>query len=367
MPIPEPNAPIFEHEVGGGRLTLVGLPFAGAGLVVAVGPRFLESNDSLALLHLPFGIFFLLFGIAIAFARYRVRIDSGRASIQRQWRLFVAVRTQRESLHGLQNVQVSHEIRKTKSANDSNYPVRLTFAERKSITIARPRSFAESRELGRRLAAFLKIDLFDASQRNEATLKADELDLKLQQRIRASHTKPSFPQPPANPRSKIKFDGTSLKVEIPPPGSNAQLTTAAISILAFVGIGISVVIKPILSNGETLPASLLGFTIAFLLLLGGIALTLLRKMFLLRQSILADASIVSYSHGWLFQKTTTIPSDQIDDILLARAKSHRHEATSQSGRVILIQANGRNIQIATHQSQREDEYILALLRAVVAT
>ncbi|MBK1880270.1 hypothetical protein [Pelagicoccus mobilis] len=367
MPLPESQDHLFEHKVGGGALALFGLPFAIAGLAVMFGPLFSSTSDAPLYFHLPFGSVFFLVGSAFIFGRYRISVDKRQGEVTRQWSLLIPVKTKTQSLDGENGVRITHEIRKSKNSSYSVYPVSLQLTGDDDIEFESSRSLQKARRLGEELAKFLQTSLTDASQGSTSTRQADELDLNLKQRLQSGRIEADIPPPPNRLLSKIEFDGDRLKVEIPPPGFNLGMLFGIVPVIGFMGFAFFVVLRPILRDGTQLPLPVILFMLFFFSIPGSIVLGILGRMFLFRQTLLADSSIVSHSRGWLFHRNTSLPCDKVEEILLGRSGNGRAKLSGRSGQAILIQTDDRSIRVTNHLPPRELDYLLSLLRAVIAS
>jgi len=332
-----------------------------------IGPLFSQSNDLPPYFHIPFGSVFFLVGSAFIFGRYRIQVDKNEAQITQQWSLLFPLRTKKQALRGIKEIRITHELRKSKNSTYSVYPVALSFEGQEAISFESPRSPHKSRKLGEQLAKFLQIPLTDASQGSVSTRQHNELDLNLKQRLQSGSLRADIPQPPDRLKSRIDFDGTRLKVEIPPAGPQLPLLIGLIPILGFMGFAGFIVSGPILQDQNELPLPVLLFMIVFFSIPGSIALGLIGRMFFFRQTLLADSSVVSHSRGWLFRRLTTIPAEQVEEILLGRPGKSLPTPLALKGQSLLIQSDAKSITVSNHLPHQEADYILSLLRAVIAS
>lgn len=367
MPLPEPDSNTLEHKVGGGVIALAGLPFALAGLAIMILPPFSDSNDAPLVFTISFGAVFFLVGSSLIFGRYAIQINKATLELTQTWSLFAPLKTKSYSIRGAQGITVSHETRRSKNSSYSIYPVRLKFADGETVDFENPRSPNKSRQLAERLAKFLSLPLTDTSLGTPTTRQPDELDLNLKQRLKSGNLETRIPEPPAKLVATIDYDGSRLKVEIPPPGPQPALLLGLLANLLFIGFTAFLVVGPMFERFDSVPLPFQIFLVLFFSIPGGVSLSLLGRMFFFRQSLLADSAIVSHSRGWLFRKVTTLPTDQVEEIILGHVGRNQNKALFGKTGTLLIQSDEKSIQVTSHLPPEEANYLLALLRAVIAS
>ncbi len=375
MPLPQPQGDLLEHKIGGGCASLFGLPFflAGIGVIVLTFvPREIRGGDEIPIFFgIPFGGIFAFVGSMFLFGRAGVVIDKSSGSVTKWWGLLVPMKSTTYKISQFEKVALSKEIRRSKNSSYTVYPVKLV-GSADEVDISAERDFNKGRSDAEKLAKFLNLPIHDSSEGSERIRETEELDQTVKERFESGAISNEVPETPANLKSKIEYDGATLRVDSPPIGFH-PVFLIPIVIVAFFEIFVLVgFVLPILRNmdngsGAWIPLAFASvFCIFPILFLVG---TILPRM-LSKESITVDRHQLSVTKSWLLRKTQTIPTDQLEELHIGKSQPGQKNNVAQfllKKLPIIARSDDQTITFASGLPVEEKEYILALSKAVIVS
>lgn len=271
---------IIEYRGGGGFLSLFGLPFLLAGLVIMQSPLDIiqvEDDSTPWYFSVPFGFVFAAAGFAMVFGRNGTTIDLRKRQILQWWGLLVPFKRNTHSLDLFNTVRLSKESGDSDSSD--TYPIYLEG----SITGNRLRinastDYQTAKYSAEELSRFLNFTMDDDTSAVRIIRKPGELNESLQKRMRKNRqVSHSLPRKPFEMHSKIKQTGEGYTIEIPWTNQKKSGLAHLIINLVVAGIVTYCFLLPILSL--PMPDLIHYIFIGFILLcfiLGPIISTLLK-------------------------------------------------------------------------------------------
>ena len=217
------DAGTLEIRSGGGCLSLFGMPFLLAGLIIMLIPLgvipFEEQPEGplVSALIVLFGSVFAAVGAVLVFGRGGIILDRGRGRIVRWWGLLVPMRRVEHRLDAIRQVEMDFSSGDKDSAD--TWPIRLAGeGVPKPITVAQPTAFSEARRVAEELARFLQKPLVDSSTGERVTRDPGHLDESWRDRVRRTQeaAAPMPPQPPGM-RTRIERTAEGYVFHIPGP------------------------------------------------------------------------------------------------------------------------------------------------------
>jgi hypothetical protein len=228
---------------GGGCLSLFGLPFLAAGILVTlIGARVVPVQNARQVspsawpLILLMGLVFVAVGGGLVLGRRWTSLDAGRGVIRKQWGLLVPLRGEEYPLHDYEAVLLRFDAGDSDTAD--RYPVLLRArAGGADLPLSSTTQYGESRGQAAAVAKLLAFPLVDASTHHESVTRADRVDATLQDRLRTGDDRHEEAIRPLRMQSQVRESGRAVEIVIPGPGFRRRtLISFAISIglLAYV-------------------------------------------------------------------------------------------------------------------------------------
>ena len=125
-------------------------------------------------------------------------------------------------------------------------------------------------------AKFLSLPIHDETSGSTRIRGVDLLDGSIKEKFKKGLETNEIPNPPAVLKSRINYDGSSLQIEIPPPGFNMGFLVVAVFICVFELIFLTAFAIPFLTQTDV-PGVFLIFAAIF-----GLIFLVLPKWFLIR-------------------------------------------------------------------------------------
>jgi len=340
---PDPLSQL-ECRQGGGCLSLFGLPFLLIGLFTAMVPFFQSDAGGGTFAAIPIGLIFACVGAIFVFGRSGTVIDKTERKVKKWWGLLVPFHCKEYDISGFNAVEVSHEVRRSNNSSRSFYPVRMT-GPGGTVEISESTNYEESRRDAEEVAKFLDMDMADSSSGERLVRKAGTLDESIRDRVRRGVEKVELPEPPADMKTNVSLEGDTAVFEIPPSGFNAMhfvMMAVGVFIPLFVYF---VFLRSMLSSASAPPGVnlLIGGIICFFFIIlpflglagGAISDALSRT----RIEASPEALKVT-RRGLLFSRTTTIPSSELEEIVVGAPGSYDDSLTARSDKVTISFGDG---------------------------
>jgi len=326
---------VFECRSGGGCAALLGLALVLAGalplsLSLAVLLRLMGGDPVKAVVMLLYGAAIMVIGLFAMLWRQGTLIDRRRGAVRKWWGLLVPLGGSTRPLAAFDGVRVARErtrITRSSARTRLAYVVSLTAERGDSLTVEEMGSKEEARVLARELAEFTGLEL------------ADKLDLPgpLRDRAGEAGARPEIGEPPADARCRIRQEGHSLVIDIPPVGFRLRH-------VAFMAVGLLVpLVFCLLLRGyfwdeedELLPYLLafaglvfVGFPVAFT---WGSAVSSARRSVVVRVS---PRELRVTSHGLVRSQVAAIVCGELESLDVV-AGSRAEASASRSGQQALL-------------------------------
>jgi hypothetical protein len=243
----------LEIRSGGGCIAIFGLPFLLAGLFVMQVPLGLtpvqESPGTLpSIFVILFGTIFAAVGAALVFGRTGIILDRSTGSIIQWYGLLVPMKRKEHLLDSVAQVEMNFFSGDSDSA--PTWPVTLSGnAIAKPISVLRPTSFAEARQLAEELARFLRKPLVDSSTGERIIRDYEYLDESYRDRIKRTGEANGFlPPEPSTMRSRVERTGDGLILHIPLNTKSVINYIPVFAPLVFAGIAAMFFLPSILTH-----------------------------------------------------------------------------------------------------------------------
>lgn len=212
----------LEMTGGGGCLSLFGVPFLLAGLLIMQIPLGLipvesEGEPWMRFFFPVFGGIFAAVGTALVFGRYGMILDRTRGRVVQWWGLLVPMKRREHLMDAIGQVNLDFSSGDGDSAD--TWPVTLSGGILpKPILVTQPSEFAEARRFAEELSRFLNKPLVDSSTGERVTRDPDHLNESYPDRIRRTKeaSAPLPPQPPVM-RARVEHAVNDLVFHIPGP------------------------------------------------------------------------------------------------------------------------------------------------------
>jgi len=314
---------ILETRSGGGCMMLFGLPFLLAGLfVITAALRLIPIEGDLPwYFGVPFGSIFVLAGAGLMLGRSGMIIDRRQKTIVQWWGLLVSMKRTEHPLDPYSRVTLGRESRGSGKSRTIVFPVKLEAAgEVEAIEIRAPLIYEEGRKVAEQLAKFLNRPLVDTSSGQAVPREPDQLDESLRERMRRTHEKAEWAEPPYGSKIQVHDEADGKMFELPPPGVGLPNFLQAGMALIFVGCVGFFFLRPLLllPMPPLLRYIFLGFIGLFFILvpiLSG-ARGLLGPKGKKVRVLVSRTSLRVEERGLLRTKTSEIPMDQLEELVL---------------------------------------------------
>lgn len=379
MPLPESNPDIWHRQKGGGCGSLFGLPFfvVGVGIIVLTFmPAESGGGDELPFYFgIPFGSIFAAVGGSLLFGRMEMRIDRKSGKATRNWKLISkSVYAQTREVAEFDNISLCSEIRRSKNSSYTVYPVRLAGSGVKSFDLSQSRDENEARKEAEEIAKFLSLSIHDETSGTLRIREADLLDESIRDKFEKGLESNEIPNPPAQLKSRIHYDGSSLQVEIPPPGFNAGFLIVFVVISLFELIFLTTIALPFLSETDPSGLFLIFASIFGLMFLGLPTLFLVGLVghtFIATQSVSVSNAALKVSKGWPVRKAKSIPADEIEEFILGAKKPGTQGSKSVTNfgasKEILAISDTDQLSFGAGLPPDEVEYVYALAKGILVS
>ena len=379
MPLPDSNPNVWRHQAGGGAVSLFGLPFffVGVGVIVLTFiPQEVRGGDHLPLYFgIPFGAIFAAVGGAILFGRMELIIDRASGTVIKNWKLLSKnLYEQRRELKEFSRIRLNSEIRRSKNSSYTVYPVRLEGDGTDPFSISEGRAKNKARSQAESLATFLSFPIHDELSGSVRVRDSVTLDQSIREKFQSGSETNPIPYPPARMKSRVDYDGNSLQVQVPPPGFNAGFLVAFVAIAFFELIFIFSFAIPFFSNFEADSPALIFIIIFGFFFLGIptlILLALLGNTFLAAQSVSVSNQTLSVAKGWPLRKTATLPSNQIEEFVIASKSKTQGKRKSiitiGAGQEIQAVSDEATLSFGAGLSDEELAYLHALAKGILVS
>jgi len=243
----------LEIRSGGGCISIFGLPFLLAGLFVMQIPLELiplkGSPGTLpSIIVFLFGSVFAAVGTGLVFGRSGIILDRATGRIIQWYGLLVPMKRKEYLLDSIRQVEMNFS--NGDSDSPATWPVKLTGESIATpISVLRPTSFTEARQLAEELARFLRKPLVDSSTGETITRDPDHLDESYRDRMRRTGEAVSFlpPEPPTM-SSQVERTGDGLIIHIPEQAKRGIHYIPVFFSLVFAGIVALFFLPPILTR-----------------------------------------------------------------------------------------------------------------------
>ena len=245
-PFQEVAPGVLETREGGGFISVFGLPFLAAGILITlIGTGVLRVQNATDLpwwawpIVLFMGLAFVAAGGALVLGRSWTRLDLGRGRILKQWGLLSPMKTQELNLQDYYEVGLGFKAGDSDSAD--RYPVMLRARTGgKDLPIYSSISYGEARARAEFLARFLKFPLRDASTEHPEVLQPDARQEVLRKALPIpGPVLQAFP--PQAMRSQVEERAEAAQITIPGPGFRPSMflgLAVPFGIVAYVSPGL---------------------------------------------------------------------------------------------------------------------------------
>jgi hypothetical protein len=228
---------------GGGCLSLFGLPFFAAGvlLLLAVsGVVPMGNAERLPAIAWPLlvlmGIAFTAVGGGLAFGRSWTTIDRSQSRIVKQWGLLIPMRERIVPLHGYSAVRLS--VVEGDSDTADRFPIALTGQSGPDLPLFVSNAYAEARACAKTVAEHLHLDVEDASTDHPVRLPASLMDVPFRERLRRSGAPPADTERPPGARIQVTREHGEVRVVVlPRPMRVLMLAAAGVPLAVLLVIG----------------------------------------------------------------------------------------------------------------------------------
>lgn len=314
---------ILEQEVGGGCLILVSLPFWAVGVFTVLSSMqrlpWDMQNGPTSWIGVGCGGFLCLLALIIMTARSGLRIDRRQGKVVKWNRVIVPLKVTEYPLERYELIRVDCQAGDHDTA--TSYPLFLAGTGMTApLVIHRSADYPEIRRLSEELSRFLGKPVEDNSLGTKLIREPGLLNESFRDRVK--RTKVSFdvlPPPPAVTSTKLTETGNGLVLEVPAaPFPQLYLIPAAFGCLFALVCGVSFLPRLFALTGP--PAVKYGFIAAGLLF---IFLPILSAVSFYRRKC-RECVLINVSPAFLRveektggkMKTTEIPADEIEDLIL---------------------------------------------------
>ncbi len=379
MPLPNSNQNIWSHQAGGGCTSLFGLPFfvVGVGVIVLTFiPTETRGGDELPFFFgIPFGSIFAIVGGALLFGRLELLIDRGSGIATRNWKLLSkTVKAQSFQLKEFDRISLRSEIRRSKNSSYTVYPVRLMGGPEMKFDISQSRSESEARKSAEEIAKFLSLPIHDETSGALRIRESDLLDENIKDKFEKGLESNEIPNPPAKLKSRIQYDGSSLQVEVPPPGFNAGFLVVALFICIFELIFLTTFAIPFLSKTD-LSGVFLIFAAVFGLIFLGLPtlflIGLIGNSFIATQSVSVSNATLKVTKGWPIRKTKSISANEIEEFIIGTKKpgsrGNKSAITFGAAKEVLAISDDDQLSFGAGLPQDVVAYIYALAKGILVS
>jgi hypothetical protein len=204
---------------GGGCLSVFGLPFLAAGLLLllaVVGVVPLGGMADLPIWGRPvigmMGLAFAAAGAALAFGRSWTTLDVTQRAAIKQWGLLLPMKEQTRPLDEFKAVALG--IIQGDSDSSDRFPVMLKGGSGLDLVLCSSTSYAEARTCAAEVARHLRFALEDASTDHAVTVDPQDADRALRERRAQRPPQPLVPHP-GDLRSEITQETSGVRIVIP--------------------------------------------------------------------------------------------------------------------------------------------------------
>jgi hypothetical protein len=228
---------------GGGCLSLFGLPFFAAGvllLLAVFGFVPMGNADRLPAIAWPLlllmGTAFAAVGGGLAFGRSWTTIDRSNLSLVKQWGLLIPMRERITPLHGYSVVRLTFVEGDSDTAD--RFPIVLKAGSGPDLPLCVSNAYADARACARAVAEHLRIDVEDASTDHPVRLAASLMDVPFRDRVRRSGAPPAGSEAPSSARIQVTRERGEVRIVVlPRPMRVLTLAAAGVPLAILLVIG----------------------------------------------------------------------------------------------------------------------------------
>jgi len=167
----------------------------------------------------------------------------------------------------------------------------------------------------------------------------DSLDQTIKQKFASGAESNVIPNPPADMKSRIKYDGATLQVEVSPPGFNARLIVGIAAIAIFEFVLLAFFAFPMFSEFGS-------------------------------EGVVTRTSL-QVTQGWLVKKTVNITSDSLEECFIGtmgqRSNSQKIVSAFDSVSEIIAVSDSKRISFGAGLARGELAYLLALAKGILVS
>ena len=222
---------------GGGCMSVFGIPFFAAGVfltLAVVGIVPVSNASELPALVWPLlvlmGVAFTVAGGALVFGRSWTIVDRAQRQVIKQWGLLLPLHKRIVPFDGSTAITMGFIEGDSDSAD--RFPIALKTHAGPDLQLCTFTKYAEARECAKALAEHLQLEIEDASTDHAIRLRADQIDIPLQQRLAHQGRHQGDVVRPADARSQVTREIGAVKIEIPPHPMNGLVAVAGLIPLA---------------------------------------------------------------------------------------------------------------------------------------
>lgn len=234
-PLPAAAPGPLRLREGGGCVSVFGLPFFGAGillLLAATGVVPFENADELPAwappLVLLMGAVFAAVGGGLVLGRRWTTVDATRRKVLKEWGLLVPLRSEEHWIEDHDAVV----LRRVEGDSDTadSWPLVLRARSGADLVLSSGTDFAKARAQAEEVARYLGFPLVDATTPRISETPPGLFGTALGERLRdGDEEAPAFPRP-ARPRSQVREHGGGAEIVLSPaPFARSRLVMLAAS------------------------------------------------------------------------------------------------------------------------------------------
>jgi hypothetical protein len=309
-----------ELREGGGKRSLLGLPFFLAGLyAVLTAAGILPAED------MPDGLWaaavagllsltFLGVGSVVLFGRRWVQFDPASGTLTRSYGLLFPLLRQQRRLGEFAAVVIAFEPGDSESPE--RYPVRLRASSGKDFPVSAPERFGESRRQAEFLSRLLRLPLADTTTDHEVLTNPERAGETLQQRLRSAGAKLESGRRPAEMICQVSESAGQATIVI--PARKSPFVTVVLASVSGVALFFAPALWRLFRQTETPPALALPFFVLTLLGFGilPLAAAVNRMVRTRKDKTVVTASpsglIIERRGAWRTETTTLSAGDILD-------------------------------------------------------
>lgn len=350
------NFGIWKKKLGGGLVSLFGLPFLliGLGILIFIVPKAQEDQIFLIL----FGSIFAFVGSLIVFGRKGIIIDKTRSLVTVWYGLLVPFKTTTYMLSYEGKVRISKEERRSKNSSYIVYPITI-ITDSEEIELFETSTFEEAKREGEAIAGLCQYSLEQTLSGTTKNTETDDLDESLKEKFKKDG-KPLEPvNSPSEMKSHIESQSAPLKIILPRNSLLISLLPLAIPAIFLAYFYFSI------SKGDgfdegTETTTFLGFLVFFAIFSVGIPLFMKLKTHILATMIETTNETLTITYKTIFSfNKFEIPTGDIEEILITKDFGNNRSANKKA---IQIVSDYHIANIGTNLKYDEQKYLCYLIK-----